>query len=54
MYTSVAQELKGVKGKFFTNSHECWKPPGANDKNIQDFVWKATEELVGVKSHEKI
>lgn len=53
-YASIAQELDGVKGKFFTNSRECWNPPGVNNKQLCESIWAASEKLVGLKSSEKL
>lgn len=54
IYLAVSNTVENMTGKFFSDCKPSLKPSKANDKEFCDYIWKISEELVGIKPEEKL
>lgn len=54
IYLAVSNTVKNTTGNFFANCSPTFKPWKVYDKEFCDYIWKTSEELVGIKPEEKL
>jgi NAD(P)-dependent dehydrogenase (short-subunit alcohol dehydrogenase family) len=50
LYLASSPEVAGVSGKYFYKSHEVASSSVSHDVEVQEKLWKASEELCGLRS----